>query len=56
MKTATMKRIQMNKASVIPYPNAATRQEILHKFLDTVLVGAIGAGLAVCLLFFLALG
>ena len=55
MKTATMKRTRMNMAPVVPYPNAATRQEMLHKFLDLILMGAIGGGLAACLLFFLAL-
>ena len=55
MKTATIKRAQNNRMPVIPYPNAATKQELLHKFLDMILVGAIGAGLAACLLFFLAL-
>lgn len=37
------------------YPNAATRQEIVHKLLDTLLVGAIGAGAAASLLFILVL-
>ena len=55
MKTATVKRTQINRMPVIPYPNAATKQELLHKFLDLILVGAIGAGLAACLLFILAL-
>lgn len=39
----------------IPYPNAATRKEIIHKFLDTLLVGAMGAGGAAILLLLLAL-
>lgn len=56
MKSATMKQTQITRVPVIPYPNAATKQEMLHKFLDLILVGAIGAGLAACLLFFLALG
>lgn len=55
MKTATMKHAQMNRTPVVPYPNAATKQELLHKFLDLILVGAIGGGLGACLLFFLAL-
>ena len=55
MKTAAMKRTRMNTAPVFPYPNAATRQEMLHKFLDLILVGAIGAGCAACLLLFLAM-
>ena len=55
MKTATMKRTRMNTAPVFPYPNAATRQEMLHKLLDLILVGAIGAGCAACLLMLLAM-
>lgn len=55
MKTATLKRTQMNMTPVVPYPNAATRREMLHKFLDFILMGAIGGGLGACLLFFLAL-
>lgn len=55
MKTAAMK--QTNKAMpIIPYPNAATRQEIFHKILDMLLVAAIGAGLAASLIFLIALG
>ena len=55
MKTATAKQTNIHTMPVIPYPNAATKQELLHKSLDLILVGAIGAGLAACLLFFLAL-
>lgn len=55
MKTVTMKRTKVNTIPVIPYPNAATRQEVLHKFLDNLLICAIGAGSAACLLFFLVL-
>ena len=39
----------------IPFPNAATRKELVHKFLDLLLMGAIGAGLAVSLLFLLVI-
>ena len=55
MKTATIRRTKMNSAPVVPYPNAATRQEMLHKLLDLVLVCAMGAGTAACLLLFLVL-
>ena len=54
MKTATIRQNKMHKMPVIPYPNSATKQEMIYKFLDVVLVGAIGAGLAACLLFVLA--
>ena len=55
MKSVTMKQAQIRRVPVIPYPNAATRQELLHKFLDLILVCAIGAGLAASLLLILAL-
>ena len=55
MKTATFKHVQTNRTPMFPYPNSATKEEMLHKFLDLILVGIIGAGLAACLLFFLAL-
>ena len=55
MKTATLRQRNAYKTPMFPYPNSATWQEMLHKFLDLILVGIIGAGLAACLLFFLAL-
>lgn len=53
MKTATIRRYDFNTRPKIPYPNAATRKEMFHKFLDLLLMGAIGAGLAASLLFLL---
>ena len=47
MKTAVCKS---NYLSSIPYPNAATRREVLHKALDTLLVAASGMGIAAILL------
>lgn len=38
-----------------PYPNAATRRQVLHRLLDLLLSAAIGAGIAAVLLFLLAL-
>lgn len=55
MKTAVIHRSDLIMRPNLPYPNAATRREILSKFLDLLLVGAIGAGLAASLLFLLAL-
>jgi len=52
MKTATLYPTNMNRK---PYPNAATRREVINKVLDTLLVGAIGAGAAASLLFMLLL-
>ena len=39
----------------IPYPNAASRQERIHKFLDRALTAAIGAAIAACLTFLMVL-
>ena len=49
MKTATLTHIA--RTPLIPYPNAATRRQLLNKFLDLLLTGAIGAALAAMLLF-----
>ena len=51
MKTAVCKP----NIRPIPYPNAATRQEILQKLLDTALVAASGMGIAAMILLLLVL-
>lgn len=53
MKTATMTQ-KINRPA-LPYPNAATRRQILNKFLDLLLTGAIGAAIAAMLLFLMVL-
>ncbi len=53
MKTTTAYRRSATKMHI---PNAATRREILHKLLDLLIVGAIGAAAAAALLFLIALG
>ncbi len=50
MKTASVYR----STGTIPYPNAATRRQILNKVLDYVLVAACGMGIAAMLLFLLS--
>lgn len=40
----------------IPYPNAATRREVLHKLVDLALVAASGMGIAAMLLLLMAFG
>lgn len=42
MKTTTYKTSALDR---IPYPNAATRRELLHKALDTALVTVSGIGI-----------
>ena len=47
MKTAVCKS---EFQAAIPYPNVATRRELLHKVLDALLVAASGMGIAAILL------
>ena len=55
MKTTVICNSNTPATQKLRYPNAATRHELVHKFLDTLLVGAIGAGAAASLLFILVL-
>ena len=55
MKTATLYPTRITVSPKRPYPNAATRREVMNKLLDTLLIGAIGAGAAASLLFILVL-
>ncbi len=52
MKTLTLNKMEFPLA---PYPNAATRRELLHRLLDHLLVIASCAGVAVIALFLAAL-
>lgn len=49
MKTTTIYK------QALPYPNAASRRQILHRILDLLLMAAIGAGCAAMLLLLLTL-
>lgn len=49
MKTATVYR------HAAPYPNAATRREVIDKAVDFLLISAISIGLTASLLFLLVL-
>ena len=55
MKAKTLHCPEHARMPRIPFPNAATRKEILRKVVDLLLVAAIGAGGAACLLFLAAL-
>ena len=46
-----MKTVTMNRLDYIPYPNAATRRQQLHKFLDKCLVAASAVGIVAMLMF-----
>ena len=45
-----------NCQRVIPFPNAATPREMLQKFLDLLIMGAVGAGFGAVALLLLAMG
>ena len=55
MKTVSAYRSDYAQRPNLPYPNAATRREMLNKVLDILLMAALGAGAAAILLFLLAL-
>ena len=55
MKTNVLYRTNYANRPNLPYPNAATRRELFGKFLDLLLMAALGAGSAAILLFLLAL-
>ena len=54
MKTAAY-RTNKNVRPALPFPNAATRQQMVQKFLDFVLMSAISLGIAAIILFMVAL-
>ena len=53
MKTATMRNTAMKTRPNIPYPNAATKKELLQRFLDLAIMAVTGAALAAAALFLL---
>lgn len=55
MKTATLRSAQMKTHPNLPYPNAATKKELLHKFLDLATMAVIGAALAAAALFLMVI-
>lgn len=55
MKTVTAHRADLASLPNLPYPNAATKRQIFDRFLELLLMGALGIGAAAILLFILAL-
>lgn len=51
MKAATVYRQIPNVRRGVPYPNAASRRQVLQRFADFLLVGAIGIAFAALVLF-----
>lgn len=44
------------KRNYIPYPNAATKKQVVEKILDRVLLSACGMGITAIFLFLLTIG
>lgn len=55
MKTITYRTTDFAKRPHIPYPNAATRQQILDRFVELLLMAGLGIGAAAIVLFLFAL-
>ncbi|MBO5867739.1 MAG: hypothetical protein J6Q54_02375 [Oscillospiraceae bacterium] len=54
MKRTLQKKVKQPR--IIPFPNAATPQEMLHKFLDKLLVASMGAGISASIFFLVIFG
>ncbi len=55
MKTVTARSTTISNRPHIPYPNAATRREILDRFVELLLMAGLGIGAAAIVLFIFAL-
>ena len=55
MKTVTTRKSNMPKRCNVPYPNAATKQQLIDQFVEFLLAGAIGLSAAAIVLFILAI-
>ena len=55
MKTAILYAQKFMNKPYVPLPNAATRQQVLNKIVDTLLVGASCVGIVVGIIFIIAI-
>ena len=55
MKTVTTRKPYTRKSCHVPYPNAATKQQLFDQFVELLLAAAVGIGGAAILLFILVL-
>lgn len=55
MKTVTAHRADFARRPNLPYPNAATKRQIIDRFVELLLMAALGIGAAAIVLFILAL-
>ena len=56
MKTMTVSNQRFLTRPVVPYPNAVTRRQFLHKLLDIALIAASGLGITAMLACLLIMG
>lgn len=55
MKTTTYRTANFTKQANIPYPNASTRNQILDRAVELLLMAGLGIGAAAIFLFLLAI-
>ena len=55
MKTVTMQRTDLANRPNLPYPNAVTKRQIIDRFIELLLMAALGIGAAAIVLFILAI-
>ena len=55
MKTAAAHRTDLANRPNLPYPNAATKRQIFDRFVELLLMAALGISAAAIVLFILAL-
>ena len=55
MKTVTTRKSHTRRQYGIPYPNAATKQQLFDQFVELLLTAAVGIGGAAILLFIMAI-
>ncbi len=55
MKIAAVKQNALKARPNIPYPNAATTKELVHRFLNLATMAGVGAAMAAAALFLMAI-
>jgi hypothetical protein len=55
MKTAVVNRTNLVTRPNLPYPNAATKRQVIDRFVELLLMATLGIGAAAIILFLLAL-
>ena len=55
MKTTAARHTHLTNRPQLPYPNAATKRQLFDRFIELLLMAALGIGAAAIVLFILAL-